>query len=129
MLFRKGRLARHLETLHSHIHMIGKLEDSRDGYEQDGLEGMVLAVNYEIMSHATRALTELRKAEELSRGDLDGAQMRDYLTPKVDLPALRRDQLNAMPSALVKELYEKFARSNKGKSASQVRYDAGRARS
>lgn len=125
-LSRKGRLAKHLKTLQWHVHMIGKLEFSRDNYERDGLKVMVLAVNYEIMSHASRALAELRKAEELSGGEVDGTEMREYLAPKVDLPAVRRDEVDSVPGERVDSLYSDFVEGGKGKSARQTEYDRNR---
>lgn len=126
MLFRKRKLKKHTEALGWHVQMIGKLEASRDDYERDGLEAMVLAANYEIMSHASRALAELRRTEELGGGDVKGAEMREYLTPKVDLPALRRDEIDSTPEARIRELYDQFAASDRGKSASQIAYDMNR---
>lgn len=126
VLFRKQKIAKHLETLKWHVHMIGQLETSRDNYEQDGLKVMVLAVNYEIMSHASRSLAELRKAEELSKGEVNGHEMREYLTPKVDLPAVRRDEADYISQQTVDALYEEFLARGKGKSAAQAEYDRKR---
>jgi hypothetical protein len=69
----------------------------RDDYEKDGLHGMVLAINYELISDATRALDALRRIEELtpdhqisvaSRTEIEA--LREQLNPLTSLPALPR---------------------------------------
>lgn len=123
MIFGRRKLQSHLEQLRWHTSKIGELELMRDDYEAHGLDVMVLAVNWEIVSHASRALGELRKAEELSAAAMNGGEMRDFLKPKLDLPALPRNQVDTTDPAQVVRLYSEFRRSNKGKGAAQREYE------
>ena len=59
------RRARHGARLDHHLERIQKSLSMRDRYVADDHRGMVLALNYELVSDATRALESLRRLEEL----------------------------------------------------------------
>jgi hypothetical protein len=119
MFFRKSRLKKHLQTLRWHLDKINELERARDDYERDRLIDYVLAVNYELTSHAARGIAEVRQAEELARGELNAAEMLDFLSAKLTLPGIRRDQISATAPAEIERMYAEFTASPKGKSPRQ----------
>lgn len=83
---------------------------------------MVLAINYELVSDATRAIDALRRVEELTPDDtLDAAQRSEFaalrarLASFVDLPALpewrivaRSGDRGYVPPVEVDALWERF---------------------
>ena len=123
MFFRRRRLVGHLTTHKWHLDKIYELEQLRDKYEAAGRKAILLAANFEIVSHTSRALAELRKAEEIARGSVKGDPMREFLQPKLSLPAIRRDQVETTPAAEIDALFARFMASDKGKSERQTQHE------
>lgn len=116
-MFLKGlRRAKNRETLAWHVQQMSSLEATRTELEREGQRGMVLAVNYELVSHATRALAALRKLEELG-GSLP--DLRRYLLAILDLPAVPRSELNERPKAEIDRLFEEYQGLGQGQSSTQ----------
>ena len=89
---RRRRLGRELDH---HLMRVQRSLSMRSEYEAEGRKGMVLAVNYELVSDSTRALQALRQLEELTpHGRLpEGAPakiaaLRTELTQHCLLPAI-----------------------------------------
>jgi len=81
-----------------HYSKMSDLIDARTAYDLREDKAMVLAFNYELVSRATRALTALRKAEELGAKLLGGnSEVREYLKRYVNLPSLPRRLIGNPP--------------------------------
>jgi hypothetical protein len=110
-----ARLAYHVQRIDTSLRM-------RQRYITEGLHGMVLAVNYELASDATRAIDALRRIEELTPDhELAPGQraefgaMRSRLARLIDLPSLpawrvaaRSGDTGYVPPAEIAALYERF---------------------
>ena len=69
LVFRNLRRSRHAERFSYHLQRIDRSLHMREEYVKEGRHGMVLAINYELVSDATRALDSLRRIEELTPAD------------------------------------------------------------
>jgi hypothetical protein len=122
--FSRRRLRRHLRALRHHSHAIGVLERARDDHERLGLKPLVLADNFELVSHASRGLAELRQVEELDPELPEARDLREFLSAKLHLPAIRRDRVDTTPEETVERLFAAFARSDRGKCRRQQQHEA-----
>lgn len=108
-MFERFRTAKKAETLEWHVYEIAKLERLREVYEVAGQREMVLAVNSELVSHASRGLTLLRKLEEGAlRPDADLSNVRSYLTANAYLPGIPRPAVDSASSEEVERLYDLY---------------------
>ncbi len=126
ILFRKRRLTKAAHQLSWHLAKMSGLEHSRDNYDMQALDpndefaanqkAMALAVNYELVSHASRALAELRKTEELAPdAQLSSAEsMRRYLMSRASLPAI---SYNATEVTSRDEIERRYQEHLEGKTA------------
>lgn len=98
----------HWEKVKLHSLRIRSLLQDRVQYDIDREKRMVLAINYEIVSNATRAMTALRKVEELGvPADLKSEvrEIRAWLKDGMDLPGIPRSAVEAASQSEVGRLY------------------------
>ena len=116
MFFKGLRAARNREHLLWHLQQMASLEQSRADWEHDGRKERVLSTNFELVSHATRALVNFRKLEELDpqqaeAGRLwfqmrfEGENLRDYLLETASLPAIPYHARLSTPRDEVDQLF------------------------
>lgn len=111
MMFFKGiRRVKNSELLAWHTQKMSALEQFREAYEDEGRLGMVLATNFELVSHASRALTALRKLEELGDTITEqaAARLRLYLGRVLELPAIPRAEVSGTDANKIKRLYDEY---------------------
>jgi hypothetical protein len=99
-------------TVSRHMEKMYDLEAQRKNYIDRSKHGLVLATNYELVSHASRALALLRRAEELADGgpvSLQSAEkLRRYLTSRLEIPAIPRGALQDTPEDEIERLFQKW---------------------
>jgi hypothetical protein len=122
-MFFKGRRVKKLATqLGEHLAWIDRLRASRLDHLNDALRleelsdfdrGRVLALNFELASHASRSLSLIRQLEEM--GDSTSlfeptqlAQLRTALRSLEDLPAVPRRDVESLDSKRVAQLWASF---------------------
>jgi len=119
-MLQKRRLRKAAGELQWHLAKMDELCALRDTYDREvqsasgdsrtHLKSMALAVNYELCSHASRAIAALRAVEEnappYQEMDADSAQIRSYLTSCISLPAIPRKEVGWHSADYVEDLYE-----------------------
>lgn len=110
MIFRHLRRTWHRERFQHHWAKIAIFVEQRQQEERrPGHKGKVLSTNYELVSHATRALEALRKAEELgARLGKDVPEVRRYLQYLINLPSLPAREIQAAAATEIDRLYDEF---------------------
>ena len=123
LVFKNLRRSRHAERFSYHLQRIDRSLHMREEYVKEGRHGMVLAINYELVSDATRALDSLRRIEELTPADqltlqegADYTEVRGQLSGLLKLPALPAWRVTGPSSdpkhatqMEIDELYSQFA--------------------
>ena len=121
-MLRGIRRAHHTERLKYHFQRIQTSLAMRAQYRTEGNRGNVLAVNYELVSDATRALDALRRIEELTPDHLMSSDqrarsiaLRRWFSDLIALPALPKWRVSGQASgpdqasqAEIDSLYEQF---------------------
>ena len=121
-MLRRRRLRRAASKLKWHLDKMDQLMSLRRGYENEipsssdeygvHLMAMALAVNYELASHASRAIGLLRQVDELRPSDqmmdLESIRIRDLLNRCSALPAIPRREVGWHSAEHVEELYDQY---------------------
>jgi len=96
---------------------IHELELMRSSCKDHLAKATVLAINHAVVSHASRALSQLNRAEELARrgqGSLQsGERLRHYLTSRLELPAVSLHTLGNTPEEEIERLYQKWQEADR----------------
>jgi hypothetical protein len=85
------------------------LEHTRAEYDTEGRRDMVLAVNYELASEATRTLLVIRKLEEIGgvfESAADVAPLRAAMQHFINLPGVPRGELSGTSRDKINALYD-----------------------
>lgn len=115
MIFRNIRRSWHQERFKNHWSQIETLLGFREKDERHRRKRRVLAYNYELVSHATRALEALRKAEELGANLTENvSEVREYLQHLLDLPAVARASLESTSQGKIDRLYSEYLTYRQG---------------
>jgi hypothetical protein len=95
VVFERFKKARNAEVLGMHLARLKSLEEDQAHFTSEGRKDLVLAVNYELASEATRALLVLRKLEEqgVSGDPREGALLREALHHFTQLPGIPRREV------------------------------------
>lgn len=110
MLFKRFRKRQHLGSIAWHLQQMASIERARSEWEAEGQAAMVLAANYELTSHASRALAALRKTEELADevSKEDAEELRRYFSSALKLPGIARKDVDQTPRAEVERTYQRY---------------------
>lgn len=105
------RTARCREQLMWHLQQMESLSADRDAWESQGRHERVLSVNFEMVSHASRALGVLRELEELGDHTILGptTKLRTYLAAHLALPNVPQHALGRTSQADIERLYAAYA--------------------
>ncbi|MEJ2548661.1 MAG: hypothetical protein P8125_12760 [Gemmatimonadota bacterium] len=104
-MFGTLRATRHAEALTRHVQRMHSLEVHRDAFEHEGEMRMVLATNFELACHASRALAALRKLEANEPLGARHQALRSYFTSTLELPAIRRAEVQGVDDSTIRRLY------------------------
>lgn len=107
---RKRRLKKAAMAVEWHLYKIQDVREMRDRDVLLGLHGQVLAANYELVSHASRALAALRVSEELSGKALvePAKEIRNIFVALLKLPAIPQHAVGSTPVEEIERLYHEW---------------------
>lgn len=103
----------HWEKVKLHSSRIRSLLQDRVQADIQREKAMVLAINYEIVSNATRAMSALRKVEEIGVPtglEREVQEIRSWLKDYLDLPAIPRREMDSTPQSTIGRLYGDYER-------------------
>lgn len=113
-VFESIRAKKHEAALEFHLYKIFELGRIRGEWEDRGRPAEVLKMNFEMASHATRALQAVRKLEEIGNvlTPEEAADSRAKFTHVVNLPAIRSDEIQSTDRSKIEALYQDYRRYN-----------------
>lgn len=92
-----------------HLNKILDLRQARDSNILLELHGMVLADNFELVSHASRGLVQLRITEEISGAKSEVTELfRNIFTSLLELPAIPHHAVKITTAEEIERLYAEW---------------------
>lgn len=114
MVFRGIRRTKNKAALEFHLYKISALGQIRREWELKGRREQVLGVNFEMASHAARALSALRHLEELGEvlSPTEAGDLRSSLSHVLNLPAIAEGQLPTTSIEEINRTYSNYRQYN-----------------